>query len=46
MTDTTIELPEGLEITTPLPEGAEKVLTPEALELIVSPHRAFAGTRK
>ena len=45
MTDTTIELPEGLEITTPLPEGAEKVLTPDALKLIVSLHREFAATR-
>ena len=28
MTDTTIELPEGLEITTPLPEGAERCSPP------------------
>ena len=46
MTASTIELPEGLEITTALPEGAEKVLTPDALSLIVSLHRRFAATRK
>src|SRR5699024_12280225 len=46
MTASTIELPEGLEITTALPDGAEKVLTPDALSLIVSLHRKFAATRK
>ena len=46
MTASPIELPEGLEITTAPPEGAEKVLTPEALSLIVSLHRKFAATRK
>ncbi|WP_029089899.1 malate synthase A [Brevibacterium album] len=45
MTAAAIELPEGLEITAELPEGAEKVLTPDALGLIVSLHRAFADTR-
>ncbi|GAA2103148.1 malate synthase A [Brevibacterium salitolerans] len=46
MTAPSIEVPEGLEITAELPEGSEKVLTPAALDLIVSLHRAFADTRE
>ncbi|MDN6529855.1 MAG: malate synthase A, partial [Brevibacterium sp.] len=34
-----------MEITGELPDGAEKVLTPKALELIVELNRKFNGTR-
>ncbi|WP_309130901.1 malate synthase A [Brevibacterium sp.] len=41
----TLDIPAGLEITGDLPEGAERVLTPRALELIVELHRKFNPVR-
>ncbi|MYM20023.1 malate synthase A [Brevibacterium sp. 5221] len=41
-----LTLPDGLEITGQLPDGAEKVLTPDALDLIVDLHRRFEPTRQ
>ena len=40
-----LDIPAGMEITGELPDGAEKVLTPKALELIVELHRKFNGDR-
>ncbi|UVI34818.1 malate synthase A [Brevibacterium spongiae] len=40
-----LDIPAGMEITGELPDGAEKVLTPKALELIVDLHRKFNGER-
>lgn len=40
-----LDIPAGMEITGELPDGAEKVLTPQALELIVELHRKFNGDR-
>ncbi|AZT94012.1 malate synthase A [Brevibacterium aurantiacum] len=40
-----LDIPEGMEITGELPDGAEKVLTPKALELIVELNRKFNGVR-
>lgn len=40
-----LDIPAGMEITGELPDGAEKVLTPKALELIVELHRKFNGER-
>ncbi|MCS4594698.1 malate synthase A [Brevibacterium sediminis] len=40
-----LDIPAGMEITGELPDGAEKVLTPKALELIVDLHRKFNGDR-
>ncbi|MCK1801959.1 MULTISPECIES: malate synthase A [unclassified Brevibacterium] len=46
MTTTPIDLPDGLEITGEIKPEHLSVLTPDALQLIVSLHRAFAGTRQ
>lgn len=40
-----LDIPAGMEITGELPDGAEKVLTAKALELIVDLHRKFNGER-
>jgi malate synthase len=40
-----LDIPAGMEITGELPDGAEKVLTPKALELILELHRKFNGDR-
>jgi len=38
-------LPPGVEITAPLPEGAERILTPEALAFVASLQREFGARR-
>ncbi|WP_278373487.1 malate synthase A [Brevibacterium casei] len=40
-----LDVPAGMEIKGELPDGAEKVLTPQALELIAELHRKFNGDR-
>ena len=40
-----LDVPAGMEIRGELPDGAEKVLTPQALELIAELHRKFNGDR-
>src|SRR5690606_3008997 len=41
-----MDLPAGLSITAPLPERAEEVLTPAALELLVRLHRELGARRR
>ncbi|RAC17423.1 malate synthase A, partial [Burkholderia multivorans] len=40
-----LDVPAGMEIKGELPDGAEKVLTPQALDLIAELHRKFNGDR-
>jgi malate synthase len=43
---TTLSLPSGMQINAPILPGFETVLTPQALDLVVTLHRAFNGRRR
>jgi len=43
---TTLALPAGVQINAPILPGFETVLTPQALALVATLHRAFNGRRR
>lgn len=41
-----MSLPSGVQITLPTPQGAEKILSPDALQFLVVLHRCFDKKRR
>lgn len=41
-----MSLPAGVQITLPVPQGADKILTPEAIKFLAVLHRTFDKRRK
>ncbi len=42
----TLQLPQGMQIDAPIEPGFERILTPDALTLVATLHRAFEGRRQ